>query len=718
MDKKAFSLVEMIITITLLVLLATVGFSMAEKYQQNKTNTKVEADLATLSNAFTSYKAVEKKYPDPIANKSYFTDEGMYSHDEASAFWVHGFITSETLPNKYLNFVPVDIKTNQYYAFWKTIDNSGFEIAWVLQKDGIYMSKVYGDYTGETGPFNLIREYNGPSFVADESTENFPYNPDEKLLTAKIGVYSGSISLNGTSLPDEASITSAVLRQGDTLTVEAGSFAQIYYSDGSSSTLGDDTSKSTLIFANMAFTEDNNLYTQIKLALEVGSLWTNAAKLDSKSSFEVYTTDTSAAVRGTVFGVTKESTSSTITVEQGMVKVEEITESSSNIDLLADKLDSWEGVLSSMAALSTTITTSDALAVTIGLSETILKATTGPVSMTINSTISTPEVNSNEIEVKIKEKAKKHLKRKIFRCNNWEECPETTFNLQSVTNPCLPEEIEIAWECVSKTLSWVSGYELVAYAPYNISWWLNLHLAVGWTWTLTNGGIIASNCVPPFEGTTWNNLFFKSYNSTTNDLNYYNSWCPEFSPPHSFTTFDGFLNWATFNGNWFFNMGNGIKWILLDNHNSDDYIKYSWLDLWSNFAIEMSVRGTALLRNTTSVQFYLFKSDNYYLKMWNTLWVEKFQLKEGTANKLDQSLPSPITSTLATNPNNFYKVVFIKNWSVWKLFINWEQLWTNFSVTQLLGNNIYIWSLDFGENYYHQWNDIIDYVKIYNLSSN
>jgi len=40
----------------------------------------------------------------------------------------------------------------------------------------------------------LIREYNGPDFVYDNSPDNFPYNPYEKVLTARINDFSGSVS--------------------------------------------------------------------------------------------------------------------------------------------------------------------------------------------------------------------------------------------------------------------------------------------------------------------------------------------------------------------------------------------------------------------------------------------------------------------------------------------------------------------------------------------
>lgn len=692
MDKKAFSLVEIIITVTLLVLLATVGFSMAEKYQQNKTNTKVQADLATLSNAFTSYKTVEKKFPDPIANKNYFTNEWMYTHDEVNAFWVHGFITSETLPNKYLNFVPVDIKTNQYYAFWKTIDNSGFEIAWVLQKDGNYISKVYGDYTWETGPYNLIREYNGPSFVADESPINFPYNPDEKLLTAKVGVFSGSVSINGTSLSDKATITSTILRLGDTVKVGPWDFATLYFSDGSMSTLWDITLESELVLANMTFVEDNNLYTQIKLALKVGSLWTSAAKLDSKSSFEVYTTDTSAAVRGTIFGVTKEVSGTTITVEQGKVEVKKISfawlwDFADLITAINDQ--SYTSLTINGLPPNPLITTQ------IGWNWILIEPTGTPIWVTITSTNSFEWTKTYDYDesVKLKEKEEKEINNKTFITNSGAETESIQEAALTLWENILREggcenedQIYLGWECIDKELSIDDDYELVAYAPYNGTWDILLYSSN--PITTHSGSVLTNTCYPNYSSSFQSN--FSSCGLNTTDYS-----------PYTFDVGNSYFSTPTIP--WF------KGWIFLDNYSGDgaDYLKYTWLSLWSDFAIEMSVRGAALKRIW----------DKYYLYS-NWAWNNNIIIDASWNLKLYDGTSKQIESTSINIPtdnyNNFYRVIYKKDWSDVELKIV-SHTWSTVSSVQWtwsndLWNDLYIWSKKDKTN---QWNDIIDYVKIY-----
>jgi hypothetical protein len=241
-------------------------------------------------------------------------------------------MTENLLPRKYINYLPIDPRTNQYYAYGKTFVWNFFEIAGVNKQSWNFQSQVEGNYNGEEGPINLIREYNGPNFVYNNSTENFPYNPEEKVLTGKISSFSGSVSINST-ITQKDQILSYILRTGDTINVWANGYANLYFSDGSHSTLGSTSSNSQLKIATMAFKKETNLVSKIQLALSIGNLWTQAAKLDSESEFEVYTTDTTAAVRGTVFSVGKTVGKTNITVEQGKVKVAKLAAISSFNDL-------------------------------------------------------------------------------------------------------------------------------------------------------------------------------------------------------------------------------------------------------------------------------------------------------------------------------------------------------------------------------------------------
>jgi type II secretory pathway pseudopilin PulG len=322
MNKKAFSLVEIIIVISIVVLLSVVWVSINSQFKEKSESTKISTDIETIKSSLIQYKQENKTLPLPGGNINFFTSVGLYSHDETNAFWVYGSITEMVIPKKYMSFTPLDPRINQYYAFGKTIKDNTFEVAGVIKKDGDYVTKIVGDYSGEGGPYNLIREYNGPEFVNDASNLHFPYNPEERIMTAHIGSFSGSISINGIPKTSTWEILGFTFKEKDTLSVGIWAYANIYYSDGSMSTLWDSLVPTELYFANMKYSAENNLITKIKLALKTWAIWTKASKLGKNSDFEIYTTDSTAAVRGTIFWVRKVGLNITdITVTIGKVDI-------------------------------------------------------------------------------------------------------------------------------------------------------------------------------------------------------------------------------------------------------------------------------------------------------------------------------------------------------------------------------------------------------------
>jgi hypothetical protein len=84
----------------------------------------------------------------PDWNTNYFNIDTSYSHSSSGAFWIYWSITEDTLPKKYLDVLPLDPRTNSYYAYWKTLENvddlvkNQFEIASVLNIDLEYQAKV------------------------------------------------------------------------------------------------------------------------------------------------------------------------------------------------------------------------------------------------------------------------------------------------------------------------------------------------------------------------------------------------------------------------------------------------------------------------------------------------------------------------------------------------------------------------------------------------
>lgn len=299
---KAFSLVELLVVITIMAIILAVWISINDWYKEKTYNTKVVTDLATIDNSLVRYKQENTFIPAPKWNIKYFTNNWSYAHDEIEAFWYNGFITENTIPKKYIVVLPKDPRSQQYYAYWKTISSSFYEIAWIVSHNQMYESVVKWNYDPKNSVYNLIREYNWPDFVFDKSKDSFPYNPDEMILTARITDFTWSLTINNTIIEKKA-ILDTQLVSWDNIKLSAWSTATIYYSDWSASYLWDWVNPLDMTLSVMKYKKKDNLVTRIRIALNFWRILTNASKMGSESNFDIYTVDTEASVRWTIFEI-------------------------------------------------------------------------------------------------------------------------------------------------------------------------------------------------------------------------------------------------------------------------------------------------------------------------------------------------------------------------------------------------------------------------------
>ena len=304
MNKKAISFVEIIISISIIVLLATIWLAYKASYDDNKFNTKVLSDLSTLNNSFLAYKQENSTLPNPGWNINYYKEDSSYSHDQNWAYWVHGFVTDNIIPKKYLNYLPIDPRTNQFYAYWKTTDNNYFQIAWITWNSWEYKTNVQGNYNQDKIVW-LIREYNWPQFLYNDTTDHFPYNPEQRLLVAKIATYTWSVNILTQNWQNiNTNLIYKTLTNWDTIKTGNNSQATIYFSDGSKSQLKQNSSLKIDTMDYSSKENEYNLITKVKLILEQWTIWTKASRLNKDGSeFEISTQDATAAVRWTIFGV-------------------------------------------------------------------------------------------------------------------------------------------------------------------------------------------------------------------------------------------------------------------------------------------------------------------------------------------------------------------------------------------------------------------------------
>ena len=717
-NKKAFSFVELIVVITIIALISVIWISINSNYTERSKNSKITSDIQTLQNSLEAYKSETQTLPDPKWNGKYFDDASNYVHyDDPTAYWVSGFITEDTIPKKYLWYLPVDPRTEQYYAYGKTLTWAiEFEIAGVNVKDGVYESKVVWNHSWESGPYNLIKEYNWPDFVYDRSTKNFPYNPDERILKWTIWSFSGEVKVNNVVINDTW-ITTNELKAGDTIEVKIWWEAQIYYSDWSKSYLWASDRASRLTLANMVYKDENNLFTKIQLALDYGTIWTKTSKLDPKSEFEIYTTDTEAAVRGTIFGVSNNGTlwSTKVSVQTWSVEIKKIEYTNTSIDDIIDKLDSGDNIATtnfyySWDSVNSQIISWQNLSVEMWASSLTPIETIIAPTLPDNDSLSNiqPDIKSiipwwtvvlelpssfsgAGMNVMVWTEITNNFKwdanlltiywltgtQEIKICDSiqWDNCTKSVSvtTTLSYSSTCKLWELDF-WDsvwCVEQDASLVaSWYTLVAYAPYDVAGDLNMYKQGGDTISTESGGIL---------------------NSQEDNLSEsFPTWCEK---TDSFCDID-----------W-------VKWVFIWTWNTitPDFIKYTniWdLNLWSNFAVEMSVRGEALKRSGT---FYLF-NDSVYIRSGIIPSYLKFIIPSSSFTQISTSTFTDLI------PNNFYRTIFKSDPVFNKLYIDIKDKNNNYYSSWWILNPINFWnSLYIGSynNTISQWNDIIDYVKIY-----
>ena len=310
-NKKAFSFVELIISISIVVLLSVIAYTAYNSNNQKTNNSKTLASITTIKNALSNYLEEKSSLPDPNWNKNYFKQDSSYAHHTwDNAFWVYGSVTQKTLPKKYLDTTPLDPVSNHYFSYWKTLDNKYFEIAWVLRQNDKAQTKLDWTYPGEYWPISLIREYNWPHFLVDDSQTHLPYNPNEHKLIAKDQdwkIYYPNSEITNTQ---------------KTLT--------LYFSDWSISELH---TGSTLKFSELKYKNpENNLLTTVKLFLSSWEIFTKATALNENSDFEIYTSDTTAAVRWTIFSVKYKNWKTTVSVLKWKVEVQTKNNTPTNLN--------------------------------------------------------------------------------------------------------------------------------------------------------------------------------------------------------------------------------------------------------------------------------------------------------------------------------------------------------------------------------------------------
>ncbi|MCK9272255.1 FecR family protein [Candidatus Gracilibacteria bacterium] len=762
---KGFSLVEIITTTAIIAVLAIIGFTFATNYQANQYNTSRVADITAIYDILQTNYTQNKTFPDPSGNKQYYDNKGTYSHGASGAFGVSGFLTSKTLSRDKMGYPFRDEQTKNYYGYGKRLDgNMGYNIATVLNEKGEYFGYVMGDIGGNRMELaGLVKEYAGPNFVINKN-KYLPYNPYEIKLTGRVSVYLGAVNItdgNG-NLITSTNILDYEIEKGNIVKVPIGGIAIINLSDGTELRLGSDSEESILDFSELEYTDDSNLFTKVMLNLSLGEIWVKAPELEKESAFIIRNKFMAATVRGTVFGMTTNASSGSVSLIDGKLEVGKLNETGGTTPLFTDSIGtgfSVENGISYMQVLPgekpiyyNYIETGTPTIGNVGTGKVleietpVLKFNSGilPNIVSIDRSI------SGKLGIKVENMGATSIEIK----GTGKEIEDSYSGTFSATDSYF----------IKNDIPWPNGSN-----NYSVRLCVNIieekQNCTGWATLNTNGTSMSESAIiglkrasagfklecetamKPFLGfgcqdenlvvyAPYDNIgdLYMYSNSPTVDNkkleprtdyvasakydggNYYRSDLIDsdtnISNPNGVTYPTGIsgINLWEYSSS-FISMNTGDRGVVVFPYQSA-YMKYDLtnLNLGDSFSIEMSVRGGALKRSSLNKNFTLFDFGGNNKLVLNTYSLSnKLQLfVNGTEKSINISDFSNLDS------NKFYKITASFNVNKFNLEVagdGFDKLGQGTQENTLLTQNtIYIGS-DISN--YNQWNDIIDSVKIY-----
>jgi prepilin-type N-terminal cleavage/methylation domain-containing protein len=341
-NKRGFSLVELLVAITILGVLSTAAYLAVGRSKTRGFNDRMQNDLLAISNALEQYKRDHYgKYPVPSAGSNQnvlcYDAAATYAHDCSSAAFVQGMIDNALLTKRYLSEVPLDPRTGSRYVYGVTQDGQYFMVAGLYEnEDGTYSARTVENLGKGYSLPSLIRAYNGPNFVINKASY-LPYNPHVLEVTATLDNINGEVRTvpSGNCSTGPSATAGATIYAGAKICTNTGASVDIYFSDGSLSYLGENTE---IELPDLSYARNDGTATVSKILIQLkkGKIWSKVVRLASESEFRVQTTTQIAGVRGTEFSA--ESLNGgpiTLAIKSGEVWLDSFTSNADKIDTRA-----------------------------------------------------------------------------------------------------------------------------------------------------------------------------------------------------------------------------------------------------------------------------------------------------------------------------------------------------------------------------------------------
>lgn len=146
-NKKGFTLVELIVVITILSILWLIAFISLQWYSKASRDSKRIADMSRIKTSLELFQIESWKYPEP----SWVID---MTYSGTIAAWHQGTFWDSTYRNvEKLDKIPLDPVTESEYTYSVTNSRKEFQIGWILETDDF----VLGDTNNVNAWENLAR---------------------------------------------------------------------------------------------------------------------------------------------------------------------------------------------------------------------------------------------------------------------------------------------------------------------------------------------------------------------------------------------------------------------------------------------------------------------------------------------------------------------------------------------------------------------------------
>lgn len=177
-NKKAFTLIEMVVVITILAILSLIGYVSYSDSIISARDLQRANDLAKLQIDLKSHKQKEGAYPMAV-NPFTITNSGNI---------IYQGVIDSTVASNVLSNIPKDPRTGGSYWYSTTANRQQFQLAFTLENDSSPKALVQGDYKSIakdlvptlflslTGISPIDVNTNTNKFILNGGSYNLPYD--------------------------------------------------------------------------------------------------------------------------------------------------------------------------------------------------------------------------------------------------------------------------------------------------------------------------------------------------------------------------------------------------------------------------------------------------------------------------------------------------------------------------------------------------------------